>query len=43
MIRAGRYKRLLNFVLEARAAEQAAGEAKAEARQEEPASRHVTT
>lgn len=43
MIRAGRYKRLLSFVLEARAAEQAVGEAKAEARKQEPASRHVTT
>jgi hypothetical protein len=44
MIRAGRYKRLLNFVLEARAAEQAAAEAKAEAEaQQEVASRPVTT
>lgn len=42
MIRAGRYKRLLNFVVEARAAEQAAAEAKAEA-QREVASRPVTT
>ena len=42
MIRAGRYKRLLNFVLEARAAEQAAAEAKAEARQQKIASEPVT-
>lgn len=34
MIRAGRYKRLLNFVLEARAAEQAAAKAKVEAQRE---------
>jgi hypothetical protein len=42
MIRAGRYKRLLNFVLEARLAEQAAAEAKAEARQNEVTSRSLT-
>jgi|GEM_PF-1199741 len=34
MIRAGRYKRLLNFVVEAREAEQASAETKAEAKQE---------
>lgn len=39
MIRAGRYKRLLNFVLEARSAEQAAAEAKAQSRREGAKSR----
>jgi len=42
MIRAGRYKRMLNFVLEARAAEQAAAETRAEARQKEASSLSVT-